>query len=729
MTIEATTNRVSYLGNGVTTAFAFAYPFHNQADLVVIETIAATGAQTTKTLTTDYTISGTTDAQGHYPDGGTINAVTAPASTVSWTIYRDPSPVQRLDLVQNDDLPAESVESALDYHTLLNQRTRDMITRSLRQPEGDSAAIDRLPPLVDRISKYLAFDASGDPIAVDPATASGTSVTTTGTSTARLLADRFADFVNVKDYGAVGDGVTSDQTAVAAAVAAGYADGRDLYWPDGTYLTTATIPNFHDVRHRGPGAVKRGSTTFYVEPAEGQTNTLYVATTGSNTNDGLTSSEPTLTIQQAVDYLAPYAPLKGAWTISIAAGTYAEAVSLPDHTNFQANYLTIKGPSVATVQTTPTAIIDYPGSGTVGMDLGSGNKVKVMDIKFTDWLSPAVTGLNVDDNSILWAYNVHASYCRQGIVANAARLYVQGGILHGVDWTTGAFPAGGGSVGVVAYAGTVASIGYGGTSAATGTIIENFAQAGYEGKSGTHVVSSWVTYQSNEVAVWLYTNSRFDDRHNIYKKNELVYLSQKGFISRDSVLGLSEYNFGTTYAQAPSDAGDGNFEIFNFYQYSAEEVFAHPDAIGGLDITKQRQSTEQTGTIASTLTRTLATIYAGTLQSGTGTNGKYLEVFLTGASTGAAGTKTVLLKLGGTTVTTLTIPTGTQTWSARITIWASNTTSVIQFTEATTATIGTVRSSVATVDAWVDNDLEVWTTIPGAADTATLHEVRVIKWG
>jgi len=529
-------------------------------------------------------------------------------------------------------------------------------------------------------------------------------------------------------WGAVGDNSTNNDTALTNAVAAASTAGLPLYWTDGTFLTTASIPLFHSVKHRGPGAVKRGSSTFYVDPIAGQSLAIYVATTGSDTNDGLTSSEPTLTIQQAFDNLELYAPLKGSWTIHVAAGTYAEAVSLPDATT-GTEYLIVRGPSVATVQTTPTAIIDYPGSGTVGMDLGSRNKVKVQDIKFTDWKGSAVTGLNIDDHSTLWAYNVHCSYCRQGIVANAARLYVQGGILHGVDWTTGAFPAGGGSVGIVAYAGTVASIGYGGTSAATGTIIENFAQAGYEGKSGTHVVSSWVTYQSNEVAVWLYTNSRFDDRHNIYKKNELVYLSQKGFISRDSVLGLSEYNFGTTYAQAPSDAGDGNFEIFNFYQYSAEEVFAHPDAIGGLDITKQRQSTEQTGTIASTLTRTLATIYAGTLQSGTGTNGKYLEVFLTGASTGAAGTKTVLLKLGGTTVTTLTIPTGTQTWSARITIWASNTTSVIQFTEATTATIGTVRSSVATVDAWVDNDLEVWTTIPGAADTATLHEVRVIKWG
>ena len=62
-------------------------------------------------------------------------------------------------------MPAESIEAALDYQTMLNQRTRDIAARSLQQPEGDSATIGRLPAKVDRASTYLYFDASGDPIA------------------------------------------------------------------------------------------------------------------------------------------------------------------------------------------------------------------------------------------------------------------------------------------------------------------------------------------------------------------------------------------------------------------------------------------------------------------------------------------------------------------------------------------------------------------------------------
>ncbi len=167
MTISATTNRVSITGNGVTTAIPFPYPVFAATDLVVIATVIATGVQTTKVLTTHYTFTGTPDAAGHYPDGGTITALVAPPSTQTWTIYRDPPAIQGLDLVDNDDAAAETQEAQFDYLTMLVQRVKEQINRSLQQPEGDSATIDRLPAKVTRASKYLGFDTDGDPVALD----------------------------------------------------------------------------------------------------------------------------------------------------------------------------------------------------------------------------------------------------------------------------------------------------------------------------------------------------------------------------------------------------------------------------------------------------------------------------------------------------------------------------------------------------------------------------------
>jgi hypothetical protein len=51
-------------------------------DLIVIETIIATGAETTKVLNTDYTVGGAQDDAGHFPDGGEITFTTPPASNV-----------------------------------------------------------------------------------------------------------------------------------------------------------------------------------------------------------------------------------------------------------------------------------------------------------------------------------------------------------------------------------------------------------------------------------------------------------------------------------------------------------------------------------------------------------------------------------------------------------------------------------------------------------------------
>lgn len=67
-----------------------------------------------------------------------------------------------------------------------------------------------------------------------------------GTTKPRMLKDRFADIVNVKDFGAVGDGVHDDTEAIQAA--ATNATGRILFFPSGKYkISQLDVPSDVDL--------------------------------------------------------------------------------------------------------------------------------------------------------------------------------------------------------------------------------------------------------------------------------------------------------------------------------------------------------------------------------------------------------------------------------------------------------------------------------------------------
>lgn len=60
-------------------------------------------------------------------------------------------------------------------------------------------------------------------------------VKATGTTTSRALKDRFADIINVKDFGAKGDGVTDDTAALQAALDEQAITGAKIFVPAGQY--------------------------------------------------------------------------------------------------------------------------------------------------------------------------------------------------------------------------------------------------------------------------------------------------------------------------------------------------------------------------------------------------------------------------------------------------------------------------------------------------------------
>lgn len=161
MTISSTENRATYTGNGVTTVFAFGYLFFANADLVVVKRTISTGVDVVQSITTHYTVSGAGN-----PAGGNVTMLTAPTSDEQIIIYRDPAVTQQTDFVDNDPLPAASLETVADKLTMIAQRLKELTNRALRQPDGDVTNIGILPPKITRLSKYLGFDNDGNPVAL-----------------------------------------------------------------------------------------------------------------------------------------------------------------------------------------------------------------------------------------------------------------------------------------------------------------------------------------------------------------------------------------------------------------------------------------------------------------------------------------------------------------------------------------------------------------------------------
>lgn len=158
MTIETTTNRISYTGSGTTGPFSFPYYFLADGDLTVIKTTIADGAESTLTLTTDYTVSGAGEAAG-----GSVTLVATLSSSYKLTIIRDPDILQPADYPANDRFPAATHEEALDRATMIMQRLKDYIDRSFRLSDGDVSGISLVLSNLSA-GNLISVNAAGDGI-------------------------------------------------------------------------------------------------------------------------------------------------------------------------------------------------------------------------------------------------------------------------------------------------------------------------------------------------------------------------------------------------------------------------------------------------------------------------------------------------------------------------------------------------------------------------------------
>ena len=159
MTISTTTIKNSYSGNGSTTTFNYTFKITDQDDIDVIIR-SSSGTETTKTITTHYTVTGVGNS-----GGGTVvfTAGNIPASGETVVLRRSTPLTQGVDLIENDPLPANTLEDALDKLTSINQELQEQLDRSLKVSKTTTITTPEIvADATARAGKLLGFSSDGN---------------------------------------------------------------------------------------------------------------------------------------------------------------------------------------------------------------------------------------------------------------------------------------------------------------------------------------------------------------------------------------------------------------------------------------------------------------------------------------------------------------------------------------------------------------------------------------
>ena len=156
MTVIVQTPYSASVANGVTTVFGFGFQLLNATDLQVkLDGVVQSSG---------FTINGI-----GVQAGGNVTFAAPPASNTLVEIQRQIPLARSTDYQLNGDLPSDQVDQDLDriWQALQDQAYFAGLTIGL--PPGDPAAPVTVPPVATRANSVLAFDGSGNAVAVPTA--------------------------------------------------------------------------------------------------------------------------------------------------------------------------------------------------------------------------------------------------------------------------------------------------------------------------------------------------------------------------------------------------------------------------------------------------------------------------------------------------------------------------------------------------------------------------------
>lgn len=231
-----------YVWDGSQTNFPISFPFLDNNHIQVW--YAEPGKPDTDAVILgkeNYTITGAGN-----PVGGVLTRTTAWAVGATIAIVRNVPITQLHQYTQYDNFPAESHEDALAKLTMICQQLDEICSRAITVPitsektpqeywqyihEQNQIALEAIFHARDQVLNGLTFAGN---------TTGATMVVADKTTTPRSISDRFADIINIKDFGAKGDGVTDDTEAWEHWQAA-LERGGVGYIPSGQYRVNGII--------------------------------------------------------------------------------------------------------------------------------------------------------------------------------------------------------------------------------------------------------------------------------------------------------------------------------------------------------------------------------------------------------------------------------------------------------------------------------------------------------
>lgn len=172
MTVSTTTNKANGTGDGTTHLFSYTFKIFADTDLQVVVRDSL-GAETTKTLNTDYVVTGANSDSGgtvlfKFNTGNTSDSNYAstehrPQSGESVTITRIVPLTQVTDYVANDPFPADAHETALDRLTFIVQQIQEEVDRCIKaSPTNTITSTAFTIGATARADRLFGFDSSGE---------------------------------------------------------------------------------------------------------------------------------------------------------------------------------------------------------------------------------------------------------------------------------------------------------------------------------------------------------------------------------------------------------------------------------------------------------------------------------------------------------------------------------------------------------------------------------------